>query len=187
MIRCTAPDETASCISAGGKTGGLRDNLAPPLSITGKVRWNLKNTEVPDISLKLPYLTSRHCWYANLHLSITQNWNWFYLLHTETQITSRLNASLPADPATFSSTSVLPGLFDGSAGRSGARGSSLAFDFQQTNMTLICLSKDGYYLYRKTDRITPEPRKLPTCSCRRASGMKMNFTAKREFTASGWR
>ena len=80
------------------------------------------------------------------------------------------------------STSVFAGLFD-APGRSQfvPADQAFAFDFQQNqhDLNLTWQIKDGYYLYRKQIRITP------TYSCRKASGMKMSFTAKARFTAIG--
>lgn len=86
------------------------------------------------------------------------------------------------------STSVFAGLFD-APGRSQfvPADQAFTFDFQQNqhDLNLTWQIKDGYYLYRKQIRITPEHAKIADGSCRKASGMKMSFTAKARFTAIG--
>lgn len=86
------------------------------------------------------------------------------------------------------STSVFAGLFD-APGRSQfvPADQAFAFDFQQNqhDLNLTWQIKDGYYLYRKQIRITPEHAKIAGRSCHKASGMKMSFTAKARFTAIG--
>ena len=80
------------------------------------------------------------------------------------------------------STSVFAGVFD-APGRSNfiPADQAFVFDFQQNqhDLNLTWQVKEGYYLYRKQVSITPA-----TCSCRKASGMKMSFTAKARFIAS---
>ncbi len=86
------------------------------------------------------------------------------------------------------STSVFAGLFD-APGRSQfvPADQAFAFDFQQNqhDLNLTWQIKDGYYLYRKQIRITPEHAKIADVQLPQASGMKMSFTAKARFTAIG--
>ena len=80
------------------------------------------------------------------------------------------------------STSAFAGLFD-APGRSDfvPADQAFAFDFQQSqrDVNLTWQIKEGYYLYRQQIKLTPNRR------CRRASGMRMSFTARVRFTASG--
>ncbi|STM48686.1 thiol:disulfide interchange protein [Escherichia coli] len=64
------------------------------------------------------------------------------------------------------------------------RGSSLCFDFQQNqhDLNLTWQIKDGYYLYRKQIRITPEHAKIADVQLPQGVCMKMSFTAKARFT-----
>jgi thiol:disulfide interchange protein DsbD len=86
------------------------------------------------------------------------------------------------------STSAFAGLFD-APGRSDfvPADQAFAFDFQQSqrDVNLTWQIKEGYYLYRQQIKLTPANATLAAWSCRPARGMRMSFTAKVRFTASG--